>query len=75
MKPWRIDILYDGEVIHTLEARTAELAECAAFSKMLRIQGRSVDYALKHGGYAFSKPYQEISRWPLPSNVTPLHRP
>jgi len=59
MPIWSIDIRHDGVLLATVTGRTPELAHWNARSKMLRLQLKSIDYALQHEGYSFSKPYLE----------------
>ena len=48
MKTVKTEIFRDGQLLHTIEG---ENSPNAAFAKLLRIQGNSTNYALKHGGY------------------------
>ena len=57
MSLFAIDISRDDKHVDTIARNSAAAAENAAFRALLRLQGQSVDYALKHGGWKLSAPY------------------
>ena len=53
-----VNISRDGKHVDTVTGDTADDASNAAFRALHRLQGQSVDYALKHGGWSVSEPFK-----------------